>query len=221
MTINSSHPAYQLLHLVQKYDAVEGGRHRAWLNVYMYCRHWEHQLQDHRKDWGSGDAPDDQEYWWMYDHHIDTGLMIQLERSYDTVLKHYKHQIEGDLEMAIDHKVRFTNKYGDSTWSSTRDMYWPFFDGLGQPEGHWYDKMLKKMSEFFPGRTLYIFNSGRSYHGYINTLVEPRDWYSFRQMLTHHDRTIDQAWVERGGGLRWNKTQKRNKMPTLIKWHQL
>lgn len=84
----------------------------------------------------------------------------------------------------------------------------------------------KDMEKTFPGRRVYLFDSGNAHHGMMDTLFDTnshRDWMDF---LRRHQEVVDQKWVQfashhdHGGVIRMTAGTRRPQ-PRLWKWVNL
>ena len=92
------------------------------------------------------------------------------------------------------------------------------------------DFVLNRIDKFLPKKitnNLYIYDSGRSFHGYAPLLLDNKNWMEFlgRLLLVNNDfNIIDSRWIGHrliGGycSLRWsNNSGLYEKMPTRIKY---
>lgn len=214
-TITAAHPAYQVYNLV----LMAGMVGKAELYSYLYDRKWE------ADDWGDDDpyaAPMDDKIG-LPNVAVDEGMMHALDR---LMGEHQdKMPARSKWELAIYPTIRVMA--GKDAWGGIRwhQLHLACWDGNGSPSGRHFEAIMDECSQMFPGKTVYIYYSGHSYHAYINTLIDSHgnDIWTFRDMLNQHtgDGGADGKWIERGGGLRWSEGGGNRPAPYLKKWYTL
>lgn len=126
--------------------------------------------------------------------------------------------------------MRVTPVIYPDVWSSTRDetMYLSMIDfnpGLDKSNRHTLS-FWEAMEGRYPGKKLYLFNSGNAHHALMNTLMDECGHAEWMQFLSQHEEVVDQKWVKfagqhsHGGVIRTTSGRYRPQ-PKLWKWVNL
>lgn len=119
-------------------------------------------------------------------------------KNYDRFI--YNHKVSSKLPAAGVRTLLMVDNYYKATINkySCMEMFVPCIDFLPG-----LDKNTREVKEFwdaisqkYPGKKLYLFESGSAHHGYMNCLMDKNtnpNWWSF---LTKH-KIVDQSWVDR------------------------
>ncbi len=121
----------------------------------------------------------------------------------------------------------------DGGWGIRRDhVELPFIDFKGREllsgtrhDSQFWDFLKKK----FPGKKIYIFDSGNSYHGIVECALDSDTWYSWKVDLENfchqvqdEDRpVVDTAWVGHGANILRFSSGLQRPQPYLKCWINL
>jgi hypothetical protein len=151
---------------------------------------------------------------------------VEVSAGMNTALEHKQRAVAQQYPASVGYEVavhrRLMTPAGVDTWGLEhwRHIWLAAFDGKGEPKGRHFEALLKDLTKMFPDKRLYVYDTGSSYHGYINTTLDQMALHELDYLLCQHDRAVDVPWLERGGGLRWTKGYRRPE-PKLSGWHNL
>lgn len=100
-------------------------------------------------------------------------------------------------------------------------IYIPCIDLIGQPSKERLSSLLEEASSLIGSENFWIFDSGRSYHVYAETLISPLKNKRFFEILKKYPDVVDLKWVEHStskgyGILRWSAISSyHNNLPRL------
>jgi hypothetical protein len=227
--ITAAHPAFQVLDIARR-KCPAGMRVKGLL----YNRFYEGEVSrlqeeaDHYDDIHSfGDRAKRKLGWFLADDSMlmcmDRAALDMRERLINGMDHLEKECLVPDWDIAIHRSVAVIQRYDSfSGAEQTGVAYLPCFDGEGEPRGRHFEELVSRLSGVFQGqeRKLYIYNSGNSYHGYVDTLL---DWTENKPFLgaLKDNKSVDQRWLNNGHHyIRWNAANGRIE-PKLIGWHYL
>jgi hypothetical protein len=118
------------------------------------------------------------------------------------------------------------------TWGKSR-LYLPLIDfapgarGIGlDPPGRVANAFWAGLAERFPGKRMYVFDSGNGYHGLVESLMDVYTYRSWNDFLREQE-VVDQKWLSRalkapyGGVLRVTTGRDNRPEPKLCRWVNL
>lgn len=145
-------------------------------------------------------------------------LNIEAKRLSEKWLEEQISGLRDGQELAIHSRVRFGSK----------TFHVPMIDFVNTTSSEQISKRVKRITEDLK-EDIWIFNSGRSLHGYFFLLVEEDAWLSFlgRLLLCNSrgefpDEIVDSRWIghslEHGfSALRWSQNTRRHPTtPSLL-----
>lgn len=206
---NPAHPSFQVVHLAQALGMT------AYLTAAVYARTWEKPGEKEEDD--PYVNPETTRYP-LTKIEVNEGMNMVMEMQMRRVAEQYPANVP--YELAVDRRLDIPA--GEDAWGypEWRHVWLACFDGFGQPDGRHFQALLDDLSKMFPGKKLYVYNTGSSYHGYVNTVLDRMAHYEMHDMMVQHPKVVDQKWLSLGGGLRWTAGYRRPE-PKLTRWYNL
>lgn len=101
-------------------------------------------------------------------------------------------------------------------------IYLPCIDFINDPPRYQVKKLIHDLAQLIGPSTLWLYDSGRSLHGYIDTLISPIKNKQYQELLKWYVDIVDVKWVDHSSNkghslLRWSAiSSHHNTMPKFI-----
>lgn len=88
-------------------------------------------------------------------------------------------------------------------------VFIPCIDLIGRPSKKQITQLLEDATSLLGNETFWVYDSGRSFHIYTETMISPMKNKRFMSLLKNHPSVVDTKWVEHSvskgyGILRWS-----------------